>query len=76
VYTNQVGGKTIREKHYTILEIADMWGISADLARDTFRNEPGVIVFERPGTKTKRAYSTIRVPESVAETVYNKMRRR
>src|SRR6516162_4365871 len=61
VYTNQVGGKPVTEKHYSILDIASMWGISSDLARDTFKDEPGVLVFERPGTRTKRAYSTIRV---------------
>jgi hypothetical protein len=73
-YTNLITEAT--EKHYTILEIANMWGISADLARDTFRNVPGVIFFERPGTRTKRSYSTMRVPESVVEQVYNRLRKR
>jgi hypothetical protein len=75
-YTNQVGGKSVTEKHYTILEIANMWGVSADLARDTFKDEPGVLVFERPGTRTKRTYSTMRVPESVLVAVHTRMSRR
>jgi hypothetical protein len=63
----------VTERHYTATEIAQQWGISVDLARDTFRGEPGVLRFNRPGTRTKRSYSTIRVPESVMIRVHRRL---
>jgi hypothetical protein len=55
----------VTEKHYSVSEVACLWGISTDLVRDIFRKEQGVLKFRRPGTRTKRSYSTIRVPHSV-----------
>jgi|SRR5271165_897749 len=63
----------VSEKHYTIAEIAKAWGISTDLARDTFHDEPGVLCFDRPGTRVKRGYSTLRVPESVMIRVHTRL---
>ena len=53
------------DRHYSVSEVARLWGISTDMVRDIFRKEPGVLKFRRPGTRTKRSYSTIRVPHSV-----------
>jgi hypothetical protein len=61
------------ERHYTIAEIAEQWGISTDLARDTFRDEAGVLKFDRPGSRVKRSYSTMRVPESVMIRVHTRL---
>jgi|SRR6185437_10374034 len=58
------------EKHYSVSEVARLWGISTDMVRDIFRKEPGVLKFRRPGTRTKRSYSTIRVPHSVLTRVH------
>jgi hypothetical protein len=55
----------VTERHYSVSEVARLWGISTDMVRDIFRKEPGVLSFRRPGTRTKRSYSTIRVPHSV-----------
>lgn len=44
--------------------------------RDVFKDEDGVLIVERPGTRTKRAYSTIRISESVLERIYNKLSKR
>jgi hypothetical protein len=63
----------VTERHYTATEIAQQWGISVDLARDTFRGEPGVLRFSRPGTRTKRAYTLLRVPESVLIRVHSRL---
>jgi len=68
-YTNLI----VNEKHYAVAEIAEQWGISADLVRDTFKDEPGVLRFVRPGTRVKRGYSTIRVPESVLVRVHTRL---
>jgi hypothetical protein len=63
----------VPEKHYTVAEIAKQWGISVDLARDTFCDEPGVLTFERPRTRVKRGYSTMRIPESVLVRVHTRL---
>ena len=63
----------VTEKHYTVAEIAEQWGISVDLARDTFEDEPGVLTFDRPRTRVKRGYSTMRIPESVLVRVHTRL---
>ena len=69
-------GKTFKnlakanEKHYTVGDVSSMWGISEDLVRDIFRNETSVLRIRRPATKMKRAYSTLRIPESTLSRVY------
>ena len=71
-YTNLVA----EEKHYTVPEISKMWSVSVDLVRDTFADEPGVLKWHRPATKTKRAYSLLRVPESVLTRVHRRLTER
>ena len=66
----------VKDKHWSAAEVAEQWGISTDLVRDIFKDEDGVLIVERPGTRTKRSYSTMRIPESVLERVYNEMSRR
>lgn len=62
--------KVMEERHFTVAQIADVWGISVDLARDIFRKEPGVVAFDRTGNGK---YITLRVPESVMERVHRKL---
>jgi hypothetical protein len=64
------------EKHFSVAEVAGMWAVSTDLVRDVFKDENGVLIVERPGTRTKRSYSTMRIPESVLERVYNRLSKR
>jgi hypothetical protein len=47
-----------------------MWGLSNDLTRDIFRDEPGVLRIDRPETRKKRAYLTIHIPQSVVARVH------
>lgn len=49
-----------------------MWNLSADAVRKLFRNEPGVFVLSRP-RRGKRRYTTLRIPESVARRVHQKL---
>ncbi len=60
------------ERHYSVDELASIWGVSDDFVRRLFLHEPGVVVFfkHRPG---KRVYRVIRVPESVARRVHRRM---
>jgi len=64
------------EIHYTVHEIAKKWHLSETVVRTLFRDEPGVITLDRPERRFKRAYCTLRVPESVAERVHTRLGRR
>ena len=58
--------------NWTIKQLAEAWGLSTDLIRDTFKKEPGILKIERPAVKgknPKRAYTTFTIPEAVAERV-------
>jgi hypothetical protein len=63
------------ERHYTPQEIAEKWNLSLNAIRDMFRHEPGVMKFGNPVSRPgkKRAYATIRVPESVMHRVHARM---
>ncbi len=60
----------LKEKHYTVEELSEIWGISYEALRTKLLKTPGVLKFEQPRGRSKRRYVTIRVPESVARTLY------
>jgi hypothetical protein len=60
------------ERHYTPKEISEMWGWSPKTVIRRFVNEPGVLLVRREETRTKRSYSQIRIPESVALRVHER----
>jgi len=49
------------------------WGVSVQTIRDVFRNEEGVLKLGSNGTRTKRRYKTLRIPESVARRVHTRL---
>lgn len=55
------------EKHYTIPELSELWNLNPATIRDLFRDTPGVLRISRPARRNKRAYTSFRVPESVAQ---------
>jgi hypothetical protein len=62
------------ERHYTPEELAELWAVSTETVRSIFREEPGVLrVVKEDKPKNKRAYVTMRIPESVAERVHNRL---
>ena len=63
------------ERHFAPDELGELWGLSPDTIRRLFDREPGVLVIERPGSKTRRRYRTLRIPASVAERVHRRMSR-
>jgi predicted transcriptional regulator len=68
---------TALEKHYSIIEIAELWGISDTTVRKIFTDEPGVLAWgteERVGRHKKRGYRSIRVPESIMVRVHQRLR--
>jgi hypothetical protein len=60
------------ERHFTVEELASRWSLSQEFVRKLFLDEPGVVVFwrQRPG---RRAYRTVRIPESVAVRIHRRM---
>ena len=50
-YTNLV----VTEKHYTVAEITEQWGISVRSGAGHVPAEEGVLKFDRPGSRVKRS---------------------
>jgi hypothetical protein len=67
------------EKHYNVYELASVWGVSADTIRRAFRTEEGVIKLGHADLKGagqrkgKRKYFSLRIPESVAARVHQRL---
>ena len=64
------------ERHYSVGEIAERWGLSEKTIRRMFENEEGVLQWGRPETRRKRGYITLRIPESVLLRVHRERARR
>ena len=66
--------ETTFERHYSVEELTELWGMSDDFVRRLFLHEPGVVVFfkQRAG---RRVYRTLRIPESVVQRVHRRMRK-
>jgi hypothetical protein len=60
-------------KHYTPQELAEAWGVSTESVRQIFREEPGVLKIGKTGSRYKRGYVTLRIPEDVAERVHQRL---
>jgi hypothetical protein len=59
----------LSETHYSVKQIAGFWGVSEDLVRRLFENEPGVLKIG------KKKYFTLRIPEEVLNRVYLRLRK-
>ena len=68
---NTVNPPNAMEKHYTLEEIAEAWGISVRSARRIFRDVPGVAnLTAHRKSLTSRSYKVLRIPASVAARVH------
>lgn len=63
------------ERHYSVGEIVKLWGLSAKTVRRIFADEPDVILWGHEEERFKRAYRTLRVPESVLQRVHRRIRK-
>lgn len=66
---------TAFEKHYSVQQIAKLWGLSDDTIRRIFQNEPGVLKHGSPETRFKRKRIQLSIPESVMQKVYVRLTR-
>jgi hypothetical protein len=63
----------VAEKHFAPAELAEAWGVSIETIRSIFREEPGVLKIGKTGSKYRRGYVTLRIPEDVAERVHRRL---
>lgn len=63
----------VKGSHYSVQELASLWGLGVDKVRELFEDEPGVIKLRNPATRKKRAYTTLRIPETVAARVQSRL---
>lgn len=61
------------ERHFTPQELAEVWNVSVQTIREIFQREEGVLKIGRDGTRSRRRYKTIRIPESVADRVHTRL---
>ena len=78
---NEVAPATVAlERHYSPGDLAKLWSLSSDKVRELFANEPGVLLIGEPsrrvGRALKRSYFTLRIPESVAFRVHQRLAER
>ncbi len=62
------------EKHYSVCELSQLWGLSEKTIRRIFADEPGVVKLGHEESRFKRGYMTLRIPESVVQRVHRRMR--
>jgi AraC-like DNA-binding protein len=60
------------ERHYSVPEIAELWGMSEKSVRRLFAGESGVLRWGTPETSRKRGYCNLRIPESVLIRVHQR----
>jgi hypothetical protein len=65
------------DRHFTPIELGELWHLAPSTVRELFVDEPGVILIglpsRREGRTLKRSYYTMRIPESVAVRVHTKL---
>jgi hypothetical protein len=68
---------TSTEHHFQPAALAKLWGLSPSKIRRMFENEPGVLRIGSPsryvGRALKRGMYTMRIPESVAQRVHDRL---
>jgi hypothetical protein len=58
------------ERHYTVLEVAELWHVDPSIVRNLFRDDPGVLKIGHGESRFKRGRVHLRIPESALQRVY------
>lgn len=62
------------EEHFSVAQVAKLWGWSETKVREVFRDEPGVLQSHLRTLRTrKRQNITLRIPKSVVLRVHGRM---
>jgi hypothetical protein len=63
------------ERHYTVKQVAELWGVSENTVRTIFRDMPGVLKIANPRLlrrERKRAVPvSLRIPESALKRAHD-----
>ncbi len=60
------------ERHYSVPEVATLWGISEKTVRRLFDGEDGVLRWGSGETARKRRYQNLRIPQSILVRVHHR----
>ena len=71
--TSPLASDLASERHYSVIEISKLWALSEKTVRKIFEREPGVFCWGTEERLHKRAYRTLRVPETVLHRVHRKL---
>jgi hypothetical protein len=63
-------GSPAFERHFSVKQVAELWGLSPDAVRRIFHGQPGVVEIQRNRSVHKRRYVSVRIPQSVVERVH------
>jgi hypothetical protein len=61
------------ERHYTVAQLSKLWFFSENTIRRLFIREPGVIKITHQPTKVRRGYTSLRIPEQIAQRVHRRL---
>ena len=64
--------RPFQEPHYTVRELVTLWRLSDKTIRRLLQSEVGMIAIQHPKPH-KRIYRSLRIPESVASRVYQRI---
>ena len=66
------------DRHYSVPQVAKLWGWSESKVREMFRNEPGVLQAQLPRLLRRRSHKrqnvSLRIPHGVLLRVHRKWR--
>ena len=63
------------EKHYTLKELAELWGFSENTIRKIFQDQPGVLKLGSATGRGRRGYVSLRIPHTLAMRVHHDLSR-
>lgn len=61
------------ERHYTVAQLSKLWFFSESTIRRLFIKEPGVIKIAHQPTRMRRGYTSLRIPEPIAQRVHRRL---
>ncbi len=72
----EIAADAALERHYSVAQIAELWGWSDTKVREVFSDEPGVLQskLRAPLRAHKREKVTLAIPESILLRVHRRLR--
>jgi hypothetical protein len=63
------------EKHYTVQEVAALWHVDESTVRKIFSADPSVLRIGHKGSRDRRPYVTLRIPQSTLDRKHQQLRK-